>query len=419
VNPRPATDARLGAEARLSAVIALGRLGDPRGRTVLERLAATADPNLRAASIWALGRISGERVRPLLLAALQDRRGEVVMAAALGLGRLGDDAAADALCRLAADGHAAAGVRRAAIIALGRTTARRSTTAALFKLLDGGDDELARAAALALAWSHDPAAVPGLLARALLPRGFALGDASAPLAALDAIRIGASPPDEARALPPARLDLDAVLGGLLAASPVHGDLTPLLRAHAAALSETLAGALAHEETRGEALAALDGPGGGLRLGALADADDDAPAPDAALALREIVQPLADRLAALLDAPEAETRAAALRVLARLGDERVTPARIAAAVRDASPPLVAAASFAAAELARARPGAAPMLAAVLAPSLADESWRRRLAAVDALAALGPAGLPALERARADGNSIIRAAVEQARRRPPGN
>jgi HEAT repeat protein len=61
----------------------------------------------------------------------------------------------------------------------------------------------------------------------------------------------------------------------------------------------------------------------------------------------------------------------------------------------------------------------MLAAVLAPSRADESWRRRLAAVDALAALGPAGLPALERARADGNSIIRAAVEQARRRPPGN
>jgi HEAT repeat protein len=411
-------DARMGADGRLSAVIALGRLGDPRGRAVLERLVATADPNLRAASVWALGRIPGPRSRPLLLAALQDRRSEVVMAAALGLGRLGEAEDAAALCRLAADGRAPLGVRRAAIVALARTASRR-TTATLFELLDGGDDELARAAALALAWSQDPAATDGLLARAVLPRSFALGEPGAPLAALDAIRIGAGPPDEARALPPARLDLDAVLAALVTPPP-HGDLTPLLRAHAGALVETLARALAREgDARTEAAVALDGWGEGLRLGAVAEAGDGVPAPDTAAILRDIVLPLADRLAPLLDAPEPETRAAALRVLARLGDERVTPARVAAAVRDGSAPLAAAAAFAAGQMARARPGTAPQLAAALTPALADESWRRRLAAVDALAALGPAGLPALDRARADGNSIIRAAADEAHRRPRGD
>ena len=415
---RSGPEARMGADARLSAVLALGRLGDPRGRAVLERLVTTADPNLRAATVWALGRIPGPRSRPLLLTALQDRRAEVVMAAALGLGRLGDADDGAALCRLAADGHAPVGVRRAAIVALGRTASRR-TTAALFGLVDRGDDELARAAALALAWSQDPAATDGLLARALLPRSFALGDAGAPLAGLDAVRIGAGPPDEARTLPPAHLDLDAVLAGLVTPPP-HGDLTPLVHAHAGALVETLARALAREgDARGEAAAALDGLGDGLGLGALAEVGDGISAPDAAATVREIVLPLADRLAPLLDAPEPETRAAALRVLARLGDERVTPARVAAAARDTSPLLAGAAAFAAGQMARARPGTAPQLAAALAPALADESWRRRLAAVDALAALGPAGLPALERARADGNSIIRAAADEARRRPRGD
>ena len=64
--------------------------------------------------------------------------------------------------------------------------------------------------------------------------------------------------------------------------------------------------------------------------------------ETAAAVREVVLPMADKLAALLDDAEPETRAAALRVLAKLGDERVTPARIATAAFDASPAMAAAA-----------------------------------------------------------------------------
>jgi HEAT repeat protein/Flp pilus assembly protein TadD len=398
-------------ETRLAAVIALGRLGDPRGRPALERLATTVDPSLRAAAIWSLGRAPDERAVTLLLAAIQDRRADVATAAAWGLGRAGGPRAIRALAAAAGDARQPLGVRRAAVVALGRIGGR-DVTPGLFRLLDAGDEDLARAAAFALAWSRDAGAVPGLVARALLPRRFALADAGAPLAALGVALAATPPPDEARLLSSPRLDLDAALDGA-PTPPPDRDLTPLLRAHARAIQDALADALARGgDARREALAALDRRSDGPGLGALAGDEDAAGGPDASAAIREIVLPLADRVAALLDDADADTRAAALRVLAKLGDERVTAARVAAAVADGSATLAAAATFAAARVAHDRPGAAPALASALAPALADESWRRRLAAVEALAPLGAPGVAALDRARNDRNPIVRAAATEA-------
>jgi HEAT repeat protein len=103
---------------------------------------------------------------------------------------------------------------------------------------------------------------------------------------------------------------------------------------------------------------------------------------------------------------------ALRVLAKLGDDHVTPARIATAAFDASPALAGAAVLAAARLTNMRPSIAPAIATALAPVLGDESWRRRMAAVDTLAVLGPAGVPLLERARGDKHAVVRGAVLEA-------
>ena len=72
-------------------------------------------------------------------------------------------------------------------------------------------------------------------------------------------------------------------------------------------------------------------------------------------------------------------------MVKLGDDRVTPARIAAAAADGSALLAGAATFAAGRVARVRPASAPAIAAALAPALGDESWYRRLAAVEALTA----------------------------------
>ena len=139
--------------------------------------------------------------------------------------------------------------------------------------------------------------------------------------------------------------------------------------------------------------------------------------ETAAAAREVVQPIADKLAALLDDSDAESRATALRVLAKLGDERVTPARIAAAAFDGSPVMAGAAAFSAARVGSTRPAQAPAIAAALAPLLGDESWRRRIAAVDALAGLGPAGVALLERTRADKHAVVRAAAVEALARKP--
>jgi len=91
---------------------------------------------------------------------------------------------------------------------------------------------------------------------------------------------------------------------------------------------------------------------------------------------------------------------------------VTPARIATAAYDASPAMAAAAVLAAARLAGMRPAVAPAIATALSPVLGDESWRRRIAAVETLAVLGPAGVPLLERTRNDKHAVVRGAAVEA-------
>jgi HEAT repeat protein len=153
---------------------------------------------------------------------------------------------------------------------------------------------------------------------------------------------------------------------------------------------------------------------------------DVPWPaEMAAAAREIAWPLADGIAPALDDPDHRTRALALRVLAKLDDERLTPGRIAEAIADGAPGLAAAALSAAQILVRAHPTLAAPLAGAVAPLVTDDggaaSWSRRLAAVELLALLGPPGLPPLDRAVNDHNALVRAAALQAldRARPRGS
>jgi HEAT repeat protein len=185
-------------------------------------------------------------------------------------------------------------------------------------------------------------------------------------------------------------------------------LVPLWREHTRELAGLLGDALTRPtEERREALGVIDGTGDALAIGALAS--DAAGGPETAVAIREVLQPLADRLAALLEDGDDEVQAGALRVLVKLGDERATPARIAAAASDGSPVLASAAIFASARVARERPGAAAAVALLVGPQLGDERWERRLAAVEVLGALGPTGLSLLERTRTDRHPVVRAAL----------
>ena len=430
-NPR--SPAASGAtEAQLAAIVALGRLADPRGRSALEHAVGASSTATRTAAVWSLGRIPDPRVTPFLERALEDRRPEIQAAACLGLGRRAPDwhgredregresrdrgaAPAQLLARVAADPARPLLVRSAAIAGLGRAGLSAGTPT-LIDLLDAGDVDLSRAAAFALARARDPRALPVLLTRALLPERFALVDAAAPIAALGAWLTAAPPPDEGRFVTGNGLDLGDALAAFTEAPP-PGDLAPLWRDHTRALEDLLAESLARPgDRRRAALAALDGRTDGPGLGALAPEGDVAAGPDTALALREIALPLADRVAALLDDPAVDIRAAALRVLAKIDDERVTPARLADAVRDGSAALAGAAILAAHGVARARPLLGPAIAGAVAPLLSDNgspgAWRRRFAAVGVLAALGPSGRAYLWPATTDRHPLVRQAAREA-------
>jgi tetratricopeptide (TPR) repeat protein len=409
-------------DVQLAALVALARLGDPRGRPAFVRYTPpNTDHRFRAVALWGLGRLSEPPPVAELTRALDDRQADVVVAACLALGRHPGPATLPPLFALAADARRPIEARRAAIIGLGHASARSAAAAAaaapaLIELLDSGDPELAQSAGAALAWSRDPRGLAPLLAHALLPHRFALSDAGVPVEALAAWQAAASPPDEALRLLTTPMEPDTLLAA--AGPPPSADLAPVWRAHTRVLQELLADALGRGgDARREALAVLDARPDGPALGALTPDADVALAPETAAAVREVVQPIADKLGTLLDDAEPDTRALALRVLSKLGDERVTPARIATAAFDGAPVLASAAAFAAGRSAGLHPATAPAIAAALAPVLGDESWRRRMAAVDALAALGPAGAPLLERTRNDKHAVVRAAALEALAKRP--
>ena len=152
-------------EAQLAAVIALGRLGDERGRDVLEKLVDAPEAGLRAAAVWALGRTGSERAAPAFTQALRDGRPDVAGLACLGLGRTRGGDAAGTLAAVATDVARPVDVRRAAITGLA-LAGDRTASPTLLALADSGDDALERAALLALGTLRDRRTLPALLSSA-------------------------------------------------------------------------------------------------------------------------------------------------------------------------------------------------------------------------------------------------------------
>jgi HEAT repeat protein/predicted Zn-dependent protease len=399
-------------EAQLTAIVALGRLGDERGREVLEKLAISSDASLRAAAVWALGRIPEPRSTATLVRALQDPRADVVGLACLGIGRSQDARAAALLGGLATDTSRPLRLRRAAIAGMALAK-NRALGPVLLGLAETGDEDLERAAAVALGATRDPPALAPLLARALVPRQPRRSDNASALVALDVWASGQPMPDEARAIEGSRVDLDAIVA-LLLQRPAAPDRSRLVVDRRAEIQQTVAAAFDRGGlARWHALLALDSRNDGPGLAPLVPGGDEPLPPALATVLREVAGGVRDRVAELLDDQDLDTQALALRVLAKLGDARVTPARIAAAAAGKTQALRDAAVSAALWEVRSAPDTAMPLARALAPVLADApAWEARLAAVSALAAIGPAGHAALPRALEDESPLVRAAAASA-------
>ena len=290
---------------------------------------------------------------------------------------------------------------------------------ALLELLDSGDPELAQAAAMALAWSRDPRGLFPLLARALLPHRFALARRERAAGSAGGVagnrgapgRSAASSPDRSgrrrraagRCRRPSPADLDAALAR--AHARIAGPARRRPRARRRRAPRCAGGA--RLPTRRARRSARSRPTPTPR---------SAPTPPPRSARSFSRSPTSSRRCSTT--PDADTRATALRVLAKLGDERVTPARIAAAAFDAAPALAAAAALrrrprhrraarpGAGDRGRARAGAGRRFMA--APPgrgrCAGRCWARP-------------GSPLLERTRADKHAVVRAAALDALAKKP--
>jgi tetratricopeptide (TPR) repeat protein len=406
----PGTD-----EARLAAVLALGRLADERGHDVLEKLASAPEGRLRAAALWALGRMGGARDVALFSRGLRDARADVAGFACLGLGRARTAQAAGLLAHVATDVARPVSVRRAAVAGLAVSSDPAATTT-LLTLARSGDDELARAALLALGEHRDRRALPALFEDALLGRAPV---AAAALLALDAWASGAPPPDEAQAIEGTRLELDALLSALEPARS-GADTSVLWRDDTRLVSGALIDALAEApERRLAALEALDARQDGPGVGLLLEGAAVPLAPATAAALTAVAGATRDAVAARLDDDLVAVRALALRVLAKFGDARVTARRVARAAAGL-PEEQAAAVAVARRWAAASPADARALADELTAAFADaggdrppeRAWEARLGLVAALAATGVPGTAGLQRALGDASFLVRSAAATA-------
>ena len=150
---------------------ALGATGDPQALVPVLRALASKDSAIRLAAMESLRPLVGADARAgdVLLEHLADEDLEIRVLAAeyLGIVRIG--AAAPRLIALAGPGNPTR-LRRAAIDALGEI-GRPEATKALIGVLREGPVELHKAAATALAYIADPAAIPLLVEQAKTDRG--------------------------------------------------------------------------------------------------------------------------------------------------------------------------------------------------------------------------------------------------------
>ena len=422
-------------QASVAAVVALGRLADPRSRQQLETLTQAPNVRVREAATWALGRLADPRSLPAFVRASEDPRQEVRAWALIGLGRL-PDAPMALIERAALDPAAPIDVRRAAVLALVAEPWSSSSSsgmrgdqraASLAALVSASDPTLAGCAAVALAALGTAEALPALWRLALLgdgaPRRFglqALGSLAAERHRDDRL---APPPHLPRLPDPTVLIEGAELrtgqlvdrmcegrppGGGQAVGPAQAEaLEQLWVEHAQEIGALLGEALAvgGGEAR-RALAALSGAPGTLF------APQSRPRVAALATLR---QRLEAPLGRALVATDWSVRIAAVRAAAFLQDPRLVEAHIVSLLvgpqaRDDAE----AAAIAAVTSLRAQGRLdSRVLTSGLRPLLRHPAWQTRLTGLRVM--LQAAQLPPDVRAAAmaDPNPFVRA---EARRQP---
>lgn len=389
-------------ENRIAALVAAGRLGDPRVVPEVLPLARHDEVGLREAAVFTLAGVADPRATAALITALADHRPSVAALACAGLAAGAD--ARGQRAALAVDRQRDDLVR--ATCAVGFARAGAGAVPWLVGAVTDNAGETQRLAAYALGQLGDGRGAEPLL-RAYLARAgqdrativWALarlgGAAATPPAALDEYPMRAG-----------KLDLAAWVRALPGDLPTVTPSADVLIGHEAAVVDAMVAALgAHHDAALGVLLDLDRRPGGLAIGELTDGPLSA---KAQAALATIGAGVTAAVVARARDDDPKIAATAVRVLGKIGSAAAL-APVAAALDDPRRLVRDAAAHA---IASAPAAPAPLLAALRA-RLAGPDERDRLAAATAMAAMGArVDVAALAAAAADRSSFVRSAVATA-------
>jgi tetratricopeptide (TPR) repeat protein len=401
-------------EVRVEALVAAGRLGDPKVLTDVLPLMEHPEVAMREAATFTLGRSGDRRAVPALLKALADRRPSVQTLACLGLAQIDDPRVAPVLISTLADARKEDATRAACAYAIGSRRAASGIPALLGALVDNRG-EAQRLAAWSLGQLGDGKTL-GPLIRAYFARAGRSSDELVwAIGRVSGVGLGPAQPGPLGDYPlhSSKYDPNAAVAALPGALPKPPTPGKLVVDHADDISKGLLDALAeHRDVVVSVLADLDGAPAQLSLGALSPASSDA---KTTAALAKIADAIAPAITAQLASEDSKVRTLAVSVVAKLdgGKQHGADAAITKALADPADEVRAAAMNAIAVIAQRRGRTQPELVGALTKTLAGGTWGDRRVAASALGKLGAGGDPAaLVKAATDSKSFVREAVATA-------
>ncbi|HKE15331.1 MAG TPA: HEAT repeat domain-containing protein [Kofleriaceae bacterium] len=422
--PAGATKPRIGTlsptieiDMRVEAVVGAGRLGDPRTIPDLIQLGAHPEVAMREAAVFALGMTGDRRALSPLLTALDDRRDSVQTLACLGLARLAERkaTATGQLAAVVRDSGRPDETRAACAFALG-VSGERAAVAPLGDLLSDGQGEAQRLAAWSLGRIADRRALPVLLTAYFAKRDRVR---EAVAWALPRVAAGQSGGGEAvrfidYPMKNGKLDVRAAVA-LLGQTEGDPALAPgLLIGHDKDLARGLREAMErHRDAVLRVLEDLDARPGGIALGPLTAALDQAPARErdqVAAALDRIGQQILPQVEKLAGHRDPLVRRRALSVAGKIAAPEVKPL-LERALDDDEISVREGAMRACAYFVARRGAKASDLVRRVVDRLAAPGWQERVAAARALGDFGSfADRDALARAAlSDDKAFVREAA----------
>jgi HEAT repeat protein len=407
---------------RIEALVAAGRLADPRTIPDLIALSTHKDYPMRAAAVFALGQTADRRSLKALFAATEDEDPSVRTLACLSMAEI-RDASVTAKAIAIVQNEAEHDRTRAACAWLLGYHQAAAARQALVQALEHGNDETQRLAAWALGRLGDESSLSVLLEAYFTKRQDVR---SASMQAIRSVlgkkkKRNATDADEHYLadypMESQHFDASRAIANLATAPARDSFDAALLIGHEEQLASALRSAITrYRDLVLRALLELDARDEGLGLGALTASMKslpDASRRNLEKTLTAVGRELVPELGELTQHRDPEVRRRSLNVLAKVGGEQAV-SHLSAALVDTNTRVRKSAMLSAALLARLHTSEGRLLTDVVTKHLTANAWQERVAAATALSDWPEHGKTAeLARAlRTDTNGFVRSAAARA-------